>query len=88
MQILEVEVRGDTFYSREVRKVMIRVYQPMTFVQTDKPIYLPGQTGNSELIIYDVEHNIVLYGFPLHKPLKMCVYNLFMDFFKILKAKQ
>ncbi|KAF3847191.1 hypothetical protein F7725_020219 [Dissostichus mawsoni] len=36
----------DTFYSKEVRKVMIRSYQPMTFIQTDKPIYLPGQTGN------------------------------------------
>lgn len=28
------------------KKIMIRVYQPMTFVQTDKPIHLPGQTGN------------------------------------------
>uniref|UniRef100_A0A3B4WMW2 Macroglobulin domain-containing protein n=1 Tax=Seriola lalandi dorsalis TaxID=1841481 RepID=A0A3B4WMW2_SERLL len=48
VQKFEVEVRGDTFYSKEIRKVMIRVYQPMTFVQTDKPIYLPGQTGNFE----------------------------------------
>uniref|UniRef100_A0A7N8XSC1 Alpha-2-macroglobulin-like n=1 Tax=Mastacembelus armatus TaxID=205130 RepID=A0A7N8XSC1_9TELE len=45
VQTFEVEVRGDTFYSKEVRKVMIKVYQPMTFVQTDKPLYLPGQTG-------------------------------------------
>uniref|UniRef100_A0A7N8WYW9 Alpha-2-macroglobulin-like n=1 Tax=Mastacembelus armatus TaxID=205130 RepID=A0A7N8WYW9_9TELE len=45
VQTFEVEVRGDTFYSKEVRKVMIQVYQPMTFVQTDKPLYLPGQTG-------------------------------------------
>uniref|UniRef100_A0A672JDB3 Alpha-1-macroglobulin-like n=1 Tax=Salarias fasciatus TaxID=181472 RepID=A0A672JDB3_SALFA len=41
-----VEVRGNTFHSKEVRKVMIKSYQPITFVQTDKPIYLPGQTGN------------------------------------------
>ncbi|XP_044057402.1 ovostatin homolog 2-like [Siniperca chuatsi] len=47
VQKLEVEVQGDNFYSKEVRKVVIKVYQPMTFVQTDKPIYLPGQTGNS-----------------------------------------
>lgn len=47
----EVVVRGENFYSKEVRKVMIRVYKPMTFVQTDKPIYLPGQTGNTGLII-------------------------------------
>uniref|UniRef100_A0A672JGD0 Alpha-1-macroglobulin-like n=1 Tax=Salarias fasciatus TaxID=181472 RepID=A0A672JGD0_SALFA len=42
----KVEVRGNTFHSKEVRKVMIKSYQPITFVQTDKPIYLPGQTGN------------------------------------------
>uniref|UniRef100_A0A3Q3LRP5 Alpha-2-macroglobulin-like 1 n=1 Tax=Mastacembelus armatus TaxID=205130 RepID=A0A3Q3LRP5_9TELE len=27
---------------------------PMTFVQTDKPLYLPGQTGNLRLIFNDV----------------------------------
>uniref|UniRef100_A0A7N8XPS2 Alpha-2-macroglobulin-like n=1 Tax=Mastacembelus armatus TaxID=205130 RepID=A0A7N8XPS2_9TELE len=54
VQTFEVEVRGDTFYSKEVRKVMIQVYQPMTFVQTDKPLYLPGQTGNLRLMIYYV----------------------------------
>uniref|UniRef100_A0A3Q3NBL5 Alpha-2-macroglobulin-like n=1 Tax=Labrus bergylta TaxID=56723 RepID=A0A3Q3NBL5_9LABR len=43
----EVELRGAKFYSKEVRKVMIRTYEPMTFVQTDKPIYLPGQTGKN-----------------------------------------
>lgn len=45
---MEVIVQGDTFYSREVRKVMIRAYKPQTFIQSDKPIYLPGQTGNLE----------------------------------------
>lgn len=48
VQELEVEVQGDTFHSKELKKVMIKVYKPMTFVQTDKPIYLPGQTGNFE----------------------------------------
>uniref|UniRef100_A0A3Q3XBL7 Alpha-macroglobulin receptor-binding domain-containing protein n=1 Tax=Mola mola TaxID=94237 RepID=A0A3Q3XBL7_MOLML len=46
--LMEVEVKGDTFYSKEARKVMIRIYKPMTFIQTDKPIYLPGQTGNKQ----------------------------------------
>uniref|UniRef100_A0A8C9XM84 Alpha-2-macroglobulin n=1 Tax=Sander lucioperca TaxID=283035 RepID=A0A8C9XM84_SANLU len=50
VQNFVVEVRGDTFYSKEVRKVQIKVYRPMTFIQTDKPIYLPGQTGNFELM--------------------------------------
>uniref|UniRef100_A0A3P8PM13 Alpha-2-macroglobulin-like n=1 Tax=Astatotilapia calliptera TaxID=8154 RepID=A0A3P8PM13_ASTCA len=40
----EVEVRGDTFHSKEVRKVMIKAYKARTFIQTDKPLYLPGQT--------------------------------------------
>lgn len=50
VMLFEVEVRGKTFYSKQVRKVLIRLYKPMTFVQSDKPIYLPGQTGNFKLI--------------------------------------
>lgn len=63
---LEVEVQGNTFYSKEVRKVMTRAFEPMTFIQTDKPIYLPGQTGNLELI-FDAVHIMVpcVDGFPL-----------------------
>uniref|UniRef100_A0A3Q0S768 Macroglobulin domain-containing protein n=1 Tax=Amphilophus citrinellus TaxID=61819 RepID=A0A3Q0S768_AMPCI len=50
VQDFQVEVRGDTFYSKEVRKVMIKAYDPLTFIQTDKPIYLPGQKGNNLLL--------------------------------------
>ena len=79
VQDFEVEVRGDTFYSKEVRKVKIKVYRPMTFIQTDKPIYLPGQTGNFELmalyliyVSYFSFFNLGLLGY-LSRLLDFCI---------------
>lgn len=43
---LVVTVRGKQFSMMESRKIMIKYYPLKSFVQTDKPIYLPGQTGN------------------------------------------
>ncbi|XP_029301679.1 alpha-2-macroglobulin-like [Cottoperca gobio] len=53
VQNFQVEVRGNTFYSRETRKVLLKVYRPLTFVQTDKPIYLPGQTVQFRVVSLD-----------------------------------
>ena len=50
VQDLEVIVRGQDFVMKEVRKVLIKSYDPQMFIQTDKPIYLPGQTGNFTFI--------------------------------------
>ncbi|XP_067363561.1 alpha-2-macroglobulin-like isoform X1 [Channa argus] len=61
----EVEVRGDTFYSKQNRKVMIKPYQPKTFVQTDKPIYLPGQTVHFRAVTLDTKFR------PVNQPYKI-----------------
>ncbi|KAF4099969.1 hypothetical protein G5714_020095 [Onychostoma macrolepis] len=44
VQKMKVEVEGRVFKVTEERKVMFRLYLPLTFIQTDKPIYNPGQT--------------------------------------------
>lgn len=46
---LEVEVQGHAFYSKGARKVMVKKFNPESFLQTDKPIYLPGQTGHPQM---------------------------------------
>ncbi|XP_038829725.1 alpha-2-macroglobulin-like isoform X3 [Salvelinus namaycush] len=59
VQNFNVEVRGETFLSTEERKVMIKPYSPMTFIQTDKPIYNPGQTVQFRVIALDTNFSPV-----------------------------
>ncbi len=55
---MKVELQGESFKMTEERKVMFKPYHPLTFIQTDKPIYIPGQTG--ELWMFQVKHVIIM----------------------------
>ncbi|XP_077093448.1 alpha-2-macroglobulin-like [Siphateles boraxobius] len=50
VQKMKVELQGQTFKMTEERKVMFKPYHPMTFIQTDKPLYIPGQTVNFRVV--------------------------------------
>lgn len=46
IQKVRVEVKGQTFHLTEERKIQFKPKPaPITFIQSSKPIYTPGQTG-------------------------------------------
>ncbi|XP_058265642.1 alpha-2-macroglobulin-like isoform X2 [Hemibagrus wyckioides] len=53
VQEIKVEVKGESFKITEKAKVMFKFYNPLIFIQTDKPIYNPGQTVNFRIVTMD-----------------------------------
>lgn len=45
IQVIRVELRGQDIQMMKETNVRIKPATPISFIQTDKPIYKPGQTG-------------------------------------------
>ncbi|XP_026110622.1 alpha-2-macroglobulin-like [Carassius auratus] len=55
VQKVRVVLQGRFFKMTEERKVLFRSYLPLTFIQTDKPIYNPGQMVNFRVLTMDAK---------------------------------
>ncbi|XP_053502368.1 alpha-2-macroglobulin isoform X2 [Ictalurus furcatus] len=53
VQEIKVEVKGESFKMTKKSKVMFKSYNTLVFIQTDKPIYSPGQTVNFRIVTMD-----------------------------------
>ncbi|XP_067398974.1 alpha-2-macroglobulin-like protein 1, partial [Emydura macquarii macquarii] len=50
---LHVSIQGDSLQFSEQKKVLVRALEPGTFVQTDKAVYVPGQTVKFRIVRLD-----------------------------------
>ncbi|KAI2656210.1 Pregnancy zone protein [Labeo rohita] len=54
VQEIQVEAQGENTYLIKKRKVKFLSYNPFTIIQTDKPIYNPGQTVQFRIFTVDL----------------------------------
>ncbi|XP_034024636.1 alpha-2-macroglobulin-like [Thalassophryne amazonica] len=73
----EVEIRGGAaFPPRQVRKIIFKRYKPFTFIQTDRPIYSPGQEVQFRIMTLDTNLRSVsqVYSFiEIEDPKSNCI---------------
>uniref|UniRef100_A0A8C9S3Q6 Alpha-macroglobulin receptor-binding domain-containing protein n=1 Tax=Scleropages formosus TaxID=113540 RepID=A0A8C9S3Q6_SCLFO len=55
IQSIRVEVRGESFQMMKDSSVMFKPYSEITFIQTDKPVYKPGQTVHFRIVTLDTQ---------------------------------
>ncbi|XP_053543561.1 alpha-2-macroglobulin isoform X3 [Ictalurus punctatus] len=53
VQEIKVELKGESFKMTKKSKVMFKSYNTLVFIQTDRPIYSPGQTVNFRIVTMD-----------------------------------
>ncbi|NXF32862.1 OVOS protein, partial [Nyctibius bracteatus] len=70
LAFINFSAKGTTVSLEEQRSVMIWNTESIVFVQTDKPIYKPGQSGEYQLIAKDFQgkQTVIPYSFILQDP--------------------
>ncbi|XP_066457148.1 alpha-2-macroglobulin-like isoform X1 [Eleutherodactylus coqui] len=62
---ISLEVDGNTLHFRKRRSILIRPLENLVFMQTDKPIYKPGQTVQYRIAALDETFHSVSEKFPV-----------------------
>ncbi|XP_032998061.1 alpha-2-macroglobulin-like [Lacerta agilis] len=62
---LTVEVKGDTLHFRSQKAVLVKDLDTLLFIQTDKPIYKPGETVHFRVATLDESFRPVTEKIPL-----------------------
>lgn len=62
---ITLDAEGDTLHFKKRRSVLIKPIENLVFIQTDKPIYKPGQTVQFRIAVLDETFHAVSEKFPV-----------------------